>query len=55
MLRDKINIRVELKGEEAEKFLTIKENRGLRNNTEVVRQLILEETKRLREEASPGA
>ena len=55
MLRDKINIRVELIGEEAEKFMTIKENRGLRNNTEVVRQLILEETKRLRGEVDTDA
>jgi len=55
MLRDKVNIRVELTGEEAEKFLTIKENRGLRNNTEVVRQLILEETKRIRGEVDTDA
>jgi len=55
MLRDKINIRVELTGEEAEKFQTIKESRGLRNNTEVVRQLILEETKRLRGEVDTDA
>jgi len=55
MLRGKINIRVELTGEEAQKFLTIKESRGLRNNTEVVRQLILEEIKRIKEEASAGA
>jgi len=50
MLQDKVHVRVELTGEEAQEFLKIKKNRGLRNNTEVIRQLILEEAKRLKED-----
>ena len=37
---DKIDVRVELEGEIASKFLAIKKGYGLKNNTEVIRQLI---------------
>ena len=38
-----INIRVELKGKEAEKFRVIKEYHGLENNTDICRLLLNKE------------
>lgn len=39
-IMDKIDVRVELEGDIATKFLAIKNRYGLKNNTEVVRQII---------------
>jgi len=39
---DRVNIRVELNGELAHMFEKLKRLRGLKNNTELVRQLIVE-------------
>jgi len=39
---DRVNIRVELNGELAQMFEKLKRLRGLKNNTELVRQLIVE-------------
>jgi len=39
-MMEKLNVKVELKGELLEKFLKIKETLGLKNNTEVIRILI---------------
>jgi metal-responsive CopG/Arc/MetJ family transcriptional regulator len=54
---EKVNIRVELDGDLADQFLSLKQNRGLKNNTEVIRQLILEAIKRDKDttEAEPVA
>ena len=42
-----ILIQLELKGEEAERFLLVKQIKGLRRNTEVLRVLVAEEFQRL--------
>ena len=47
-----VNIRVELEGNLANAFLFIKKRRGLKHNSEVVRQLVSEAAKREREEAT---
>jgi len=41
-----IHIRVELEGEQARMFEDLKRLRGLKNNSELVRQLIVEASKR---------
>jgi len=41
-----VNIRLELQGQEAKRFLALKEKRGLKNNSEVVRQLLKEAQER---------
>jgi len=46
-----VNIRVELDGDLANAFLCIKKARGLKHNSEVVRQLISEAAKREKEMA----
>jgi hypothetical protein len=40
MEKQKLNIRLELKGENAKKFHTIKQRYGLKKNTEIIRFLI---------------
>lgn len=45
-----VNIRLELSGEEAKKFTALKDKRGLKNNSEVVRQLLKEAEERELEE-----
>lgn len=42
MEEDKIDVRVELEGELADKFQHLKDKFGLKNNTEVVRRLIID-------------
>ncbi|MEM2911601.1 MAG: hypothetical protein QW146_03765 [Candidatus Bathyarchaeia archaeon] len=41
----KICIRVDLTGKDADDFLALKEKRGLKNNSELIRQLIKEASK----------
>ena len=42
-MEDKIvNIRMKLEGEEATQFLKLKDRRGLRNGTELIRQVLKE-------------
>jgi len=43
MEKQKLNIRLELKGENAKKFHTIKQRYGLKKNTEIIRFLISQE------------
>jgi len=38
----KVSIRLDLTDEEAEQFLKLKARRGLKNNSELVRQLIIQ-------------
>jgi hypothetical protein len=40
MEKQKLNIRLELKGENAKKFTAIKQRYGLKKNTEIIRFLI---------------
>jgi len=47
---DNISIRIDLKDELAKKFNAVKRARCFENNTELIRQLILEEAKRLTRE-----
>jgi len=42
----KVSIRLDLTDDLAEKFLSLKKKRGLKNNSEVVRQLIAEAAQR---------
>lgn len=44
---EKISIRLDLKGEEAERFAFIKAQMGLKNDSEVVRALITKERRRM--------
>ena len=39
---DKVNVRLELSGEEATKFVALRDKRGLTQNTQLVRQLLKE-------------
>lgn len=41
-----VNIRLELTGQDAEHFIALKNKRGLKNNSEVVRQLLKEAQER---------
>ena len=41
-----VNIRLELSGDEAKRFVALKEKRGLKNNSELVRQLLKEAQER---------
>jgi hypothetical protein len=47
---EKIQIRIDLEGDVAEKFNAIKADRGLENNTDIIRLLITEAYKRLPKE-----
>jgi transposase len=47
---EKIQIRIDLEGDVADKFNAIKSDRGLENNTDVIRLLITEAFKRLSKE-----
>jgi metal-responsive CopG/Arc/MetJ family transcriptional regulator len=42
----KVTIRIDLEGELADSFLRLKRNRGIKNNSELVRMLVTEEYKR---------
>jgi hypothetical protein len=44
--QENVNIRLELVGEQAKKFEELKKLRGLKNNCELVRQLIIEAIRR---------
>jgi len=44
--QDVVNIRLELLGEQAKKFQKLKKFRGLKNSSELVRQLIIEAVRR---------
>jgi len=46
-MKKKVTIRIDLEGSLADDFLYIKERRGLRNSSEVVRTLITEERQRV--------
>jgi len=41
-----VNIRLELKGQEATRFNALKNKRGLKNNSELVRQILKETEER---------
>lgn len=41
-----VNIRLELSGEDAKRFTALKEKRGLKNNSELVRQILKEAQER---------
>jgi hypothetical protein len=43
MEKEKLTLRVKLKGENAKKFTAIKQRYGLKNNTEIIRFLISQE------------
>lgn len=43
---ERVSIRLDLEGENAEAFLLVKSRLGLKNNTEVIRQLIHEAANR---------
>jgi hypothetical protein len=45
----KIQIRIDLEGEIADKFEAVKKDKGLENNTDVVRSLITDAFKKLQE------
>lgn len=45
-MEDEISIRLDLEGEEAQKFSQLKKCRGLKSNTELVRLLINEAEKK---------
>jgi len=42
----KVSIRLDLTDDLAEKFLSLKKKRGLKNNSEVIRQLIAKATRK---------
>jgi metal-responsive CopG/Arc/MetJ family transcriptional regulator len=42
----KVTIRIDLEGQMAERFTLLKQKRGLKNNSELVRSLITEEYQR---------
>jgi hypothetical protein len=44
---EKIQIRIDLEGELAEKFKAVKQDKGLENNTDVLRSLIVDAFKKL--------
>ena len=46
---DKIQIRIDLEGEIADKFRAVKHDKGLENNTDVLRSLIVDAFKKLPE------
>jgi hypothetical protein len=46
-MRRKVTIRIDLDGSLAQDFLYLKEKRGLKNNSELVRMLIVEERQRI--------
>jgi len=48
---EKIHIRLDLEGEMAEKFIAVKRDKGLENNTDVIRLLIAEAAKEIPKEA----
>jgi len=48
---EKIQIRLDLEGELAKKFNAIKRDKGLENNTDVIRLLITEASKEIPKEA----
>jgi len=47
--KGKIQIRLDLEGEIAEKFEAVKKDKGLENNTDVLRSLITDAFKKLQE------
>lgn len=49
--QQKITINIDLKDELAEKFEAIKKAKGIRNNTDVVRNLIAEAYNKLKEDS----
>ena len=49
---EEIHIRLDLEGELAEKFKAIKRDKGIENNTDVLRNLITEAHKQIEKEAS---
>jgi metal-responsive CopG/Arc/MetJ family transcriptional regulator len=51
-MTEKIIIRIDLEGELARKFEVIKREKGIENNTDVLRNLISEAYKQLQKEAS---
>jgi len=46
---EKIQIRIDLEGEIAEKFKAVKQDKGIENNTDVIRSLIVDAYKKLKE------
>ena len=50
-----LEIRVKLHGEQIQKFLKIKEELGLVNNSEVIRHIVSEKFREITEEESSGA
>ena len=54
-LAKKVTIRIDLEGKLAENFLYLKERRGLKNNSELVRMLISEEYQRQAGSTGPGS
>lgn len=44
---EKVTIRIDLEGDLANWFLTLKKRRGIKNNSELVRSLIAEEHNRI--------
>ncbi|MEM4206958.1 MAG: hypothetical protein QXQ43_06770 [Nitrososphaerota archaeon] len=51
----KVEVRVEFEGEFADKFLFVKRDLGLKNNTEVVRHLIKEAYEKIKSETQEVA
>ena len=49
---EKINIRMNLEGEIAERFKTVKKWLGLKRNTEVIRALVTERYMKIKEEVA---
>lgn len=47
MPKKKVTIRIDLEGKPAEEFLFLKDRRGLKNNSELVRNIIAEEYDRV--------
>jgi adenylate kinase len=54
-MSEKLTIRLELDEELAQKFETVKNEKGIENNTDVLRSLITEAYKKIQREASSSA